>query len=147
MKKIPWRRAWQPTPVFLPGESHEQRSRGATVTGSQSQTQLKQLSTRAHHWSLAKCIPGLGRFPGEGKGYPLQYSGLENSTDSTVHRVARSLTSLSDFHISLTPARMPTIKRNKTNKKIIVDENAEKLQTLYTVGGNDMGQLLWKTEW
>ena len=24
--KIPWRRAWQPTPVFLPGESHEQRS-------------------------------------------------------------------------------------------------------------------------
>ena len=26
--KIPWRRAWQPTPVFLPGESHEQRSLG-----------------------------------------------------------------------------------------------------------------------
>ena len=27
-------------------------------------------------------IPGLGKAPGEGKGYPLQYSGLENSTDS-----------------------------------------------------------------
>ena len=27
-------------------------------------------------------IPGLGRYPGEGKGYPLQYSGLENSGDS-----------------------------------------------------------------
>ena len=27
-------------------------------------------------------ILGLGRFPGEGKGYPLQYSGLENSMDS-----------------------------------------------------------------
>ena len=27
-------------------------------------------------------IPGLGRFPGERKGYPLQYSGLENSMDS-----------------------------------------------------------------
>ena len=27
-------------------------------------------------------IPGLERSPGEGKGYPLQYSGLENSTDS-----------------------------------------------------------------
>ena len=27
-------------------------------------------------------IPGLGRLPGEGKGYPLQYSGLENSMDS-----------------------------------------------------------------
>ena len=24
--KIPWRRAWQPTPAFLPGESHRQRS-------------------------------------------------------------------------------------------------------------------------
>ena len=32
-------------------------------------------------------IPGLGRPPGEGKGYPLQYSGLENSMDSIVHGV------------------------------------------------------------
>jgi len=24
--KIPWKRAWQPTPIFLPGESHGQRS-------------------------------------------------------------------------------------------------------------------------
>ena len=30
-------------------------------------------------------IPGLGRSPGEGKGYPLQYSGLENSMDYIVH--------------------------------------------------------------
>ena len=33
-------------------------------------------------------IPGLGRSPGEGKGYPLQYSGLENSMDCIVHGVA-----------------------------------------------------------
>ena len=33
-------------------------------------------------------IPGLGRFPGEGKGYPLQYSGLENSMVWIVHGVA-----------------------------------------------------------
>ena len=33
-------------------------------------------------------IPGLGRSPGEGKGYPLQYSGLENSMDCIVHVVA-----------------------------------------------------------
>ena len=33
-------------------------------------------------------ISGLGRFPGERKGYPLQYSGLENSMDWIVHRVA-----------------------------------------------------------
>ena len=26
VRKIPWRRAWQPIPVFLPGEFHEQRS-------------------------------------------------------------------------------------------------------------------------
>ena len=35
-------------------------------------------------------IPGLGRLPGEGKGYPLQYSGLENSMDCIVHGVAES---------------------------------------------------------
>ena len=43
-------------------------------------------------------IPGLGRSPGEGKGYPLQNSGLENSMDSIVHGVAKSRTGLSDFH-------------------------------------------------
>ena len=35
-------------------------------------------------------IPGLGRSPGEGKGYPFQYSGLENSVDCIVHGVAES---------------------------------------------------------
>ena len=35
-------------------------------------------------------ILGLGRSPGEGKGYPLQYSGLENSMDFIVHAVAES---------------------------------------------------------
>ena len=45
-------------------------------------------------------IPGLGRSPGEGKGYPLQYSGLENSRDSLVHGVAKSRAWLSNsrFH-------------------------------------------------
>ena len=37
-------------------------------------------------------IPGLGRSPGEGKGYPFQYSGLENSMDSIGHGVAKSQT-------------------------------------------------------
>ena len=44
-------------------------------------------------------IPGSGRSPGEGIGYPLQYSGLENSTDCIVHGVAKSWTQLSNFHI------------------------------------------------
>ena len=43
-------------------------------------------------------IPGLGRFPGEGKVYPLQYSGLENSKDCIVHGVAKSQTRLSDLY-------------------------------------------------
>ena len=37
-------------------------------------------------------IPGLGRYPRKGRGYPLQYSGLENSTDCIVHGVAKSRT-------------------------------------------------------
>ena len=46
-------------------------------------------------------IPGLGRSPGEGNGYPLQYSCLENPMDrgawwATVHGVAKSRTRLSD---------------------------------------------------
>ena len=43
-------------------------------------------------------IPGLGRSTGEVKGYPLQYSGLENSMDCIVHEVTKSRTQLSDFH-------------------------------------------------
>ena len=35
-------------------------------------------------------IPGLGRSPGEGKGYPLQYSGLEKPMDCIVHGVTKS---------------------------------------------------------
>ena len=46
-------------------------------------------------------ISGFGRSPGEGKGYPLQYSGLENSMDHTVHGVTKSWTWLSDFYFTL----------------------------------------------
>ena len=43
-------------------------------------------------------IPELGRSPGEGNGYPLQYSGLENFMGCIVYVTAKSLTRLSDFH-------------------------------------------------
>ena len=43
-------------------------------------------------------LPKLGRCPGEGKGNPLQYSGLENSMDCIVPGIAKSWTQLSDFH-------------------------------------------------
>ena len=46
-------------------------------------------------------IPRLGRSPGEGKGYPFQYSGLENSMDYIVHGVPKSWTRLNDFHFTL----------------------------------------------
>ena len=49
-------------------------------------------------------IPGSGRSPGEGNGYQLRYSCLENSMDGrawwpTVHRVAKTQTWLSEFHL------------------------------------------------
>ena len=58
-------------------------------------------------------IPGLGRSPGEGKGYPSQYSGLENSMDCKDYGVARSRTRLSDSHWIWTQewdySHMPTL--------------------------------------
>ena len=45
-------------------------------------------------------IPGLGRSPEREKGYPLQYSGLENSMDCIVHGVAKSRTRLSGFYFT-----------------------------------------------
>ena len=46
-------------------------------------------------------IPGLEKSPGDGKGYPLKYSGLENSMDCIVRGVAKSQTQLSSFHLLL----------------------------------------------
>ena len=48
-------------------------------------------------------IPGCGWSPEEGKGFPLQYSGLENSMDCIVHGVTESPTQLSNFHFHLQP--------------------------------------------
>ena len=45
-------------------------------------------------------IPGLGRSAGEGIGYSLQYSGLENSMDYAVYGVIKSWTRLSNFHFT-----------------------------------------------
>ena len=56
-------------------------------------------------------IPGLGRPSGEGNGYPLQYSDLENSMDCIVHGVAKSQTGLSNFHfhVELIEASFPAV--------------------------------------
>ena len=80
VRKIPWRRDRLPIPVFLhfPGGS----------AGKESACNAGDLGS----------ISGLGRSPGEGNGYPLQYSGLENSMDCIVNGLAKSRTRLSDFH-------------------------------------------------
>ena len=80
VRKIHWRRDRLPSPVFLGfpcGSAGTESARNAGDLGS---------------------IPGLERFPGEGKGYRLQYSGLENSIDC-VHGVSKSWTQLKDFHL------------------------------------------------
>ena len=53
-------------------------------------------------------IPVIRKSPGEGKGCPLQYSGLENFMDCIVHGIAKSWTRLSNFHRTVT-IRQPTI--------------------------------------
>ena len=60
-------------------------------------------------------IPGLGRSPGEGKGYPLQYSGLENSMDCIVYGVAESDTTerLSLTHSTLYYRAFPMTQQVK----------------------------------
>ena len=76
---MPWRRERLPTRIFLgfPGGSAGKES---TCNGGDLDS-----------------IPGLGRPAGEGKDYPLQESGLENSMDSIVHGEVKSRTRLSDF--------------------------------------------------
>ena len=64
---ICWRRDRLPTPVFL--------GFPCGSVGTESASNAGDLSS----------IPGLERSPGEGKGYPLQYSGLENPMDYKVH--------------------------------------------------------------
>ena len=55
---------------------------------------------------------GLERSPEEGKGYPLQYSGLEKSMDYIVHGVAKSWTQLSHFHFLYLPDKVTGKLRN-----------------------------------
>ena len=66
---IPWRRDRLPTPVFLDFPCSSAGKEPACDAGDLSS------------------IPELGGSPGKGKGYPLQYSGLENSMDCIVHGV------------------------------------------------------------
>ena len=82
---IHWRRNRLPTPVFL--------GFPCGTAGKESAYNVAELGL----------IPGLRRPPGEGKDYPLHYSGLENSLDCIDRGVAKSWTRLNNFQqISLT---------------------------------------------
>ena len=51
VEKIPWKRKWQPTPVFLPGESHGQRSlMGYSPCGHKESDTTERLSTHCIIW-------------------------------------------------------------------------------------------------
>ena len=65
--------------------------------------------------------PGLGRSPGEGKGYLLQYSCLENPMDggacwAIVHGVTKSLTPLSNFTFTLKVNKIPILNKILSDK-------------------------------
>ena len=57
----------------------------------------------ASHGGDLDSIPELGRSPGEGTSYPVQYSGLDNSMDYIVHGIAKSWTGPSNFHFLSQP--------------------------------------------
>ena len=83
-RKICWRRDRLPTPVFLGFLGGSAVKESACSSGDLG-------------WEDLSLIPGLGRSPGEGNGYPLEYFDLENSMDCIVHGVTKSWTRLSDF--------------------------------------------------
>ena len=67
-------------------------------------------------------IHRLGRSPGEGNSYPLQYSGLENSMDrgawqATIHGVAKSRTCVSDFHFHFQHQSLSSCDREEMNTR------------------------------
>ena len=51
VREIPWRREWQPTPVFLPGESHEQKSlAGYSPWGHKELDMTERLKRERERW-------------------------------------------------------------------------------------------------
>ena len=128
--KIPLQREWQPTPVFLPGKSHEKKS---LVSYSPWVTRVRyDLATKpplvitSLVTQMARSLPvvwetrigslGLGRSTGEGNGNPLQYSCLENPMNreawqAIVHSAAKSddwTTSLVPWNKSMTDLKAET---------------------------------------
>ena len=86
-------------------------------------------------------ILGLERSPGEGKGYPPPYSGLENSMDCIVHGVTKSRAGLSDFHFLL--LHMSTGSRTHGLQKLWLP--GSRAQKLWHVGSEVVALRLQST--
>ena len=99
---IRWRRDRLPTSVFL--------GFPCSSAGKESACNAGDLGS----------IPGLGRSPGEGNGYPLQYSGLENPMDCVVHGMAKSRLCIAEIvktqHCN---SSILQLKKKKKNKEIL----------------------------
>ena len=98
---IHWRRDRLPTPVLFLGFP-------CRLAGKESPFNAGDLGS----------FPGLGRSPGEGKFYPLQYSGLENSMAYIVQGVTKSWTWLSNFHFHFTEHKGRHFQSTKRKKKL-----------------------------
>ena len=123
-----WRRKWQPTPVFLPGESQRRGSlMGCRLWGRRVRHDWSDLAEAAAKCTIGAChvalqirnlpakardirdsgsILGSGRTPGSGHGNPLQYYCLENPMDrgawwAIVHGVAKSSTWLKQLSMHM----------------------------------------------
>ena len=86
-------------------------------------------------------IPGLGRSPEEGNGYPLQYSGLQNSMDCIVHGVTKGQTRLSDFQ---------NLKKKATSFSLPIQiwiSSRNLLTDTLTLFDQIPGQLLAQSSW
>ena len=109
VRKIPWRRKWQPTPGFLPGESHGQRSLvGYSPRGHKESDMTEQLHFDFYNYTVLRgfpggsdgkesaytagdpgLIPGSGRSLGGGNGNSLQYFCLGNHMDRGAWQASR----------------------------------------------------------
>ena len=76
-------------------------------------------------------IPVWGRSPGERKGYPLQYSGPENSTDCIVQGVAKSRTRFSDFDFDYTVSNY-FVQWHRTEKYTAI--NTDRTRIMFVAG-------------
>ena len=86
-------------------------------------------------------IPGLGRSPRERKGYPLQYSGLENSMDCVVCGVAKSRTRLSTTSLVVQMVKHLSTMRETWVRSLGWEDPLEKEMAIHS------STLAWKIPW